>query len=173
MKPLPSALLFAACSSVSAQSLFVQPPAPAPQGLVGRAPDAAASLYGVSMFAVQPPKPRQYKVHDLVTIIVEETVKQSAQQETKADKTYATVVYRVVAGRTVVTPVRIGAADMSRTVISAGLKAGEKVVTGPYKVLDALAHDRDVDPQGADGKGEPESADRDRPPRGMGRHGRR
>jgi len=93
--------------------------------------------------------------------------------ELEADKTYATVVYRVVAGRTVVTPVRIGAADMSRTVISAGLKAGEQVVTGPYKVLDTLAHDREVDLQGADGKGEPESADRDRPSRGIGRHGRR
>jgi flagellar L-ring protein precursor FlgH len=73
-----------------AQSLFSQPPTPLPAGIALRQPDPASSLYGVSLFAVQPPKPRQYKVHDLVTIIVEETVKQSAQQETKADKTYAT-----------------------------------------------------------------------------------
>ncbi len=81
--------VLALASSASAQSLFAQPPAPIPPGFSGHVPDAASSLYGVSMFAVQPPKPRQYKVHDLVTIIVEETVKQTAQQETKADKTYS------------------------------------------------------------------------------------
>ncbi|NLF19314.1 MAG: efflux RND transporter periplasmic adaptor subunit [Lentisphaerae bacterium] len=62
----------------------------------------------------------------------------------EGDKTYAMVVYRVVGGRTVVTPVRIGAADMSRTVIAGGLSAGDQVVVGPYKVLDGLTHDREV-----------------------------
>ncbi len=65
--------------------------------------------------------------------------------EVDADKTFATVVYRIRDGRTVVTPVRIGAADMTRTEIVAGLSAGDVVVVGPYKVLDTLAHDRAVE----------------------------
>ncbi len=93
--------------------------------------------------------------------------------ELEADKTYATVVYRVLAGRTVVTPVQIGAADMSRTVIRAGLSAGAQIVTGPYKVLDTLGHDREVDMQGADGKGEPETAEHNPRRRGIASHGRR
>lgn len=86
MKTLFAAALLAVPAVAAAQSLFSQPPAPQPANLGGHAPDAAASLYGVSMFAVQPPKPRQYKVHDLVTIIVEETSKQTAQQSLKTDK---------------------------------------------------------------------------------------
>lgn len=64
--------------------------------------------------------------------------------EVDADKTFATVVYRVSNGKTLVTPVRIGAADMTRTEVVAGLAAGDVVVVGPYKVLDTLAHDREV-----------------------------
>jgi flagellar L-ring protein precursor FlgH len=86
MKALCGLLLLAA--PAAAQSLFAQPPAIQPVNISAHGNDPAASLYGVSAYAVQPAKPRQYKVHDLVTIIVEETVKQSAQQETKADKTY-------------------------------------------------------------------------------------
>lgn len=88
MKLLLPALLLIAAPMASAQSLFAQPPAALPIGVAGRTPDAAGSLYGVSMFAVQPPKPHQYKMHDLITIVIDETVKQSAQQETKADKDY-------------------------------------------------------------------------------------
>jgi flagellar L-ring protein precursor FlgH len=40
------------------------------------------------MFAVQPPKQRQYKAHDLVSILIEETSKQSADQSLKTDKKY-------------------------------------------------------------------------------------
>jgi HlyD family secretion protein len=67
------------------------------------------------------------------------------RSEVESDKTYATVVYRVRNGRTLVTPVRIGAADMARTEVVSGLAAGDLVVVGPYKVLDTLAHDREVE----------------------------
>ena len=72
-----------------------------------------------------------------------------------ADKTFATVVYLVRQGRTVATPVRIGAADMSRTVVLSGLAPGDRVVSGPYKVLDKLAHDRAVEVDGVDRVGAP------------------
>lgn len=72
-----------------------------------------------------------------------ETIRQSSP-DLDPDKTYATVVYRCLDGKAVVTPVRIGPADMRRTVILAGLAAGEAVIVGPYKVLNALSHDRPV-----------------------------
>ena len=72
----------------AAQSLFTMPPSLMIEGTNGRQPDAAASLYGVSMFAVRPPQPRTYQVHDLVSILVDETSKQEAEQKLKADKKY-------------------------------------------------------------------------------------
>ncbi len=65
------------------------------------------------------------------------------------DKTYATVVYRVLGGKTVVTPVKIGPADMTRTVILAGLEEAARIVSGPYKVLNGLKHDQKVEPEPA------------------------
>lgn len=70
------------------QSLFTLPPSPMVEGTNGRQPDAATSLYGVSMFAVRPPQPRTYQVHDLVSILVDETSKQESEQKLKADKKY-------------------------------------------------------------------------------------
>ena len=61
-----------------------------------------------------------------------------------ADKTDCMVVFRVVDGKTVITPVTIGPSDMTRILIESGLEKGENVVVGPYKVLDGLAHDQPV-----------------------------
>ena len=60
------------------------------------------------------------------------------------NKTFARVVYRVVDGKTVVTPVRAGASDLTHTQIVEGLSAGDEVVTGPFRVLTTLAHDAAV-----------------------------
>jgi HlyD family secretion protein len=57
-------------------------------------------------------------------------------------KRFATVVYRFIDGKAVATPVRMGQSDLTRTIILAGLKEGDKVVVGPYKVLDNLKHDQ-------------------------------
>ncbi len=54
-------------------------------------------------------------------------------------KTLATVVYCFRDGKTEITPVTIGPSDMTHTVITAGLKDGDRVVTGPYKILPTLA----------------------------------
>ena len=57
-------------------------------------------------------------------------------------KKFATVVYRVVDGKAVATPVRAGQSDLTHTIVLAGLKEGDKVVVGPYKVLDNLKQDQ-------------------------------
>jgi HlyD family secretion protein len=57
-------------------------------------------------------------------------------------KRFATVVYRFIDGKAVATPVRAGQSDLTHTIILAGLKEGDKVVVGPYKVLDNLKHDQ-------------------------------
>ena len=57
-------------------------------------------------------------------------------------KKFATVVYRFIDGKAVATPVRTGQSDLTHTVVLAGLKDGDKVVVGPYKILDNLKHDQ-------------------------------
>jgi hypothetical protein len=57
-------------------------------------------------------------------------------------KKFATVVYRFIDGKAVATPVRARQSDLTHTIVLAGLKEGDKVVVGPYKVLDNLKHDQ-------------------------------
>ncbi|HWP40852.1 MAG TPA: efflux RND transporter periplasmic adaptor subunit [Tepidisphaeraceae bacterium] len=59
-------------------------------------------------------------------------------------KTTTTVVYRFIDGKAVVTPVIVGPSDISHTLIRAGLSDGDRIITGPYKVLERLAHDQRV-----------------------------
>ena len=79
-------------------------------------------------------------------------------------KTFARVVYRLVDGKAVATPVRVGPSDLTHTVILEGLEAGERVVSGPYRVLVDLKHDqrlRDKDAvQADDGSNAGEPGDR-------------
>lgn len=65
--------------------------------------------------------------------------------EVDRDKTFATVVYRFIDGKAVVTPVRIGTSNLSDTIILSGLSENDLVIVGPYKVLDALNHDQAVE----------------------------
>lgn len=60
------------------------------------------------------------------------------------NKTFATVVYRVINGKTVVTPVKIGVSDNTHTIILAGVTADDPIVTKPFKVLEKLKHDQAV-----------------------------
>lgn len=64
----------------------------------------------------------------------------------EVDKTRSlvTVVYRFVDGKAVVTPVKIGASDITHTVIESGLKEDDVIVAGPYKVLDGLKNDQKI-----------------------------
>lgn len=59
-------------------------------------------------------------------------------------KTDATVVFRLIDGKAVVTPVVIGPSDLTHIIIRSGLNPGDKVVVGPYKALDGLQHDQPI-----------------------------
>ena len=65
--------------------------------------------------------------------------------EVNQNKIFVTVVYRVVDDKTVVTPVKIGSGDMTHTIIESGLSEDDKIVIGPYKMLDTLKHDAKVE----------------------------
>ncbi|MFH1371436.1 MAG: efflux RND transporter periplasmic adaptor subunit [Planctomycetota bacterium] len=62
--------------------------------------------------------------------------------ELDKDKKFAPVVFRYNDGKAVATPVTIGRSDLTHTIILSGLKEGDKIVVGPYKVLDNLRHDQ-------------------------------
>ncbi|MCC5824433.1 MAG: efflux RND transporter periplasmic adaptor subunit [Phycisphaerales bacterium] len=86
------------------------------------------------------------------------------------NRTFVRVVYRVVDGRTVVTPVRAGASDLTHTQIIEGLEPGDTIVAGPFRVLTTLRHDMPVrtdaarDKNGNDDKnGEPSEDEREAP----------
>jgi HlyD family secretion protein len=71
------------------------------------------------------------------------------RSEVDLSKANVPVVFRVVDGKAVVTPVTIGASDLTHTVIKSGLGAGDVVVTGPYKALEGLANGDKVKPEQA------------------------
>ncbi len=60
--------------------------------------------------------------------------------EVDTSKTYATVVYRYVDGKAVVTPVKIGQSDLTHTIILSGITEQDKIIVGPYKVLEKVQH---------------------------------
>lgn len=64
--------------------------------------------------------------------------------EVDTSRTTATVVYRMIDGKTAVTPVKLGASDLTHTVIESGLNEGDQVIVGPYKVLESIQHDQPV-----------------------------
>lgn len=59
-------------------------------------------------------------------------------------KTFATVVYTIVDGKAVATPVSIGPSDLAETVILAGLEDGNRVITGPFKTLVGMTEEQEV-----------------------------
>ncbi len=59
-------------------------------------------------------------------------------------KTETLVVFCLADGKAVVTPVTIGPSDMTHIIIKSGLNAGDKVVSGPYKVLETIRHDQEI-----------------------------
>ena len=87
--------------------------------------------------------------------------------EVDKDKMYATVVYRYIDGKAVVTPVKIGESNLTHTIIKSGITAEDKIVVGPYKVLESIKHDQMIQDEresktkkpGAEAKGDKDTAD--------------
>ena len=59
-------------------------------------------------------------------------------------KTYAAVVYCYVDGKAVVTPVKIGQSDLTHTIILSGITEDDKIVVGPYTVLEKIVHNQKI-----------------------------
>ncbi len=74
--------------------------------------------------------------------------------EVDLTKTITTVVYRMIDNKAVITPVRVGPSDLTHTIILAGLKPDEPVITGPFKILDTLKHDQAVRREEAEAEAE-------------------
>jgi hypothetical protein len=72
-----------------------------------------------------------------------------AKPEVDQDKTFATVVYRLVDGQAVVTPVTVGRSDATHTIVKAGVTAGDPIIVGPYKILENLKHGQKVNDEKA------------------------
>lgn len=84
-------------------------------------------------------------------------------------KTMATVVYRFVDNKAVVTPVTIGPSDLTHTVILSGLSDADQVIVGPYKVLENIAHDqmcKDERVDAAEKEAKARKAEREKPDAG-------
>ena len=71
------------------------------------------------------------------------------------NKTQVTVVYRLIDGKAVVTPVSVGPSDDTHTIIKSGLKPGDPVIVGPYKALESLQHGQAVKNESAAPAGPP------------------
>ncbi len=59
-------------------------------------------------------------------------------------KTYATVVYRCIDSKAVVTPVKIGPSNLTHTIILDGITENDRIVVGPYKVLENIGHNQKI-----------------------------
>lgn len=88
------AAMLAGVSPAWAQSLYERPAA-APSIMRAEQPEAAAvdptgapTLASVSLTHVEPPKPREFRQYDLVTIIVSERSKLDRKLETDSEKKY-------------------------------------------------------------------------------------
>jgi len=64
--------------------------------------------------------------------------------EVDTAKTFGAVVYRLVDGKAVVTPVTIGQSNLTHTIIKSGITEEDKIVVGPYKVLESLKHNQKI-----------------------------
>lgn len=81
-----SAAMLLLAPAAFGQSLFLAP-AEMPIDPKG-APDPGAYLRAASLMYIEPPKPREFAVHDLVSIIIEETTRSEAKQSLETEKSY-------------------------------------------------------------------------------------
>ncbi len=88
MKRQLLALSAALCTGhATAQSLYESRPVGVPEDINGNAMPSE-SLSGYSMFVIVPPPPKRLEMHDLVTIIVNETSRAERSQSLETDKEY-------------------------------------------------------------------------------------
>ncbi len=64
--------------------------------------------------------------------------------EVDTAKTFSTVIYLYVEGKAVVTPVTIDQSNLTHTIIKSGITEEDKIIVGPYKVLESIKHDQKI-----------------------------
>jgi flagellar L-ring protein precursor FlgH len=69
-------------TSAFGQSLFLQPP----PSMIDGEPDTPSALLASSMFVVQPPQPRQFQVHDIVHVLINESTSATSSQSLETTK---------------------------------------------------------------------------------------
>lgn len=57
------------------------------------------------------------------------------------DNTFTQMVYKIVDGKTIAQPVKVGPSDLTHTVILEGVEPDDQVVTGPFRILETLTGD--------------------------------
>jgi HlyD family secretion protein len=62
----------------------------------------------------------------------------------------ASVVFRVIDGKAVMTPVKTGPSNLTSTMLVAGVQPGDMLITGPYKALEKLKHNESVSDEADD-----------------------
>jgi RND family efflux transporter MFP subunit len=67
-----------------------------------------------------------------------------ASPDVATKKTFATVVFRAIDRKAVITPVKIGRSDSTHTILLSGVTENDAAIVGPYKVLEKLAHDQKI-----------------------------
>jgi HlyD family secretion protein len=83
-----------------------------------------------------------------------ENLPESVRQSDLIDqtKTKANVIFQIVDGKAVCTPVRAGASDLTHRLVLEGLEGEETIVVGPYKVLETISHEERVQREGEGAK---------------------
>ena len=67
----------------NAQSLFTQ------RVVMPETYEPSTALRGFSLFFVEPPRPTEFQIHDLVTIVVDESTRATSSQSLETEKTYS------------------------------------------------------------------------------------
>ncbi|MCH7797126.1 MAG: efflux RND transporter periplasmic adaptor subunit [Planctomycetes bacterium] len=57
-------------------------------------------------------------------------------------KRVTNVLYRIVDGKAMCTPVKPGPSDLTHTLVLQGIDEGDEIIVGPYKVLESLKHEQ-------------------------------
>ena len=57
-------------------------------------------------------------------------------------KRVTNVLYRIVDGKAICTPVKPGPSDLTHTLVMQGIGEGDEVIVGPYKVLESIKHEQ-------------------------------
>lgn len=68
----------------------------------------------------------------------------SSLTDKERNEAVATVVCKYVGGKAVMTPVRVGVSDATHTIVETGLAENDRIITGPFKVLEKITHDQVV-----------------------------